>query len=78
MSPDLRRATAFVLPLAGKNSDTTLQALHAFAPQLQGKVGRSLGLKFTPELSFETDTIFDQVTKIETLLDQAKKKDSNR
>ena len=74
LSPDLKKATAFIMPLAGKNSKEIIKALDGLAPRLQGKVSRSLGLRHTPEIKFENDNTFDNVDRIETLLKRVSKK----
>ncbi len=74
VSPDLKKATAFIMPLAGKNSKEILIALDNIAPRLQGKVSRNLGLRYTPEIKFESDSTFDHVDRIESLLKKVSKK----
>jgi len=70
VSPDLRRATAFVTPLGGASDTSILKALERAASFLQGQLGRQLGLRFTPRLSFEYDNRFDYAAKIDGLLRQ--------
>ena len=74
VSPDLKKATAFIIPLAGKKSKEIISALDNIAPRLQGKVSRSLGLRHTPEIKFENDSTFDNVDRIESLLKKVSKK----
>ncbi|MFQ5783403.1 MAG: 30S ribosome-binding factor RbfA [Alphaproteobacteria bacterium] len=68
VSPDLRRATAFVVPLGGGDPDPVLAALRRAAPYLRGQVARRVQLKFAPEIGFEADTSFDAATRIDALL----------
>lgn len=70
VSPDLKRATAFVTPLGGASDGEILAALGRAASFLQGQIGRQVGLRFTPRLSFEYDNRFDYATKIDSLLRQ--------
>lgn len=69
-SPDLRQATAFVMPLGGKNMEEVLQALRKASPYLSGVLGRRVHLKFSPKLFFKADTTFDESEKINRLLAQ--------
>ncbi len=68
VSPDLRRATAYVLPLGGDATAPAIAALGRAAPYLRGQVGRLVRLKFTPALVFEADTSFDYALRIDRLL----------
>ncbi|CAK0770918.1 ribosome-binding factor A [uncultured Gammaproteobacteria bacterium] len=68
ISPDLRNATAFVVPLGGGGTKEVLVALRRAAPFLRGQVGKALRLRMVPMLSFEPDTSFDQAGRIEQLL----------
>ena len=68
VSPDLRSATAFVLPLGGENAEAVLEGLQQCAPYLRGRLGRELELRYAPELTFVRDDSFDQAEHLETLL----------
>jgi ribosome-binding factor A len=70
MSPDLRQATAFVLPLGGGDAATILKALKRAAPYLRGEVARLVDLRYAPELRFLIDTSFDTAGRISTVLAQ--------
>ena len=48
ISPDLRNATAFVLPLGGTETDKTVQALNRAAGYFRGELGRAVKMQFTP------------------------------
>ena len=71
-SPDLRNATAYVMPLGGENLDAVLRSLNKKAPYLSGLLGRRVQLKYSPKLKFEADTTFDESGKIEKLLKDPK------
>jgi ribosome-binding factor A len=60
-SPDLRVATAFVMPLGGDARDEALAALRRNRPELRRAVSKALTLKFSPELRFEIDDTFDRM-----------------
>jgi ribosome-binding factor A len=61
VSPDLKVATAYVVPLGGKDSDTMFTLLHRNRSELRRAVSRGLNLKFAPELRFRLDETFDQL-----------------
>ncbi len=67
-SPDLRNATAFVIPLGGDDSIDLLKALHRCAPFLTREVSKRVHLKFAPRLYFVLDGSFDRVDKIDSIL----------
>ena len=68
MSPDLRNATAFVMPLAGAKADEVMAGLERSSGFLKARIGRSLGLRFTPNIAFALDRAFEQAERIATLL----------
>ncbi|MEE8203765.1 MAG: 30S ribosome-binding factor RbfA [Alphaproteobacteria bacterium] len=68
VSPDLRNASAFVVPLGGGDAATVLAALGRAAPYLRGQVVRLVRLKFAPQFTFRADTSFDQASVVESLL----------
>jgi ribosome-binding factor A len=70
MSPDLRQATAFVLPLGGGEAAAILKALKRAAPFLRGEVARLVDLRYAPELRFLIDTSFDTAGRISEALAQ--------
>ena len=68
MSPDLRNAVAFVMPLAGAKVDEVIAGLERSTGFLKARVGRSLGLRFTPNIVFALDHAFEHAARITTLL----------
>lgn len=69
MSPDLRLAKAFVVPLGvGCDVKTLLTLLKAEKPFLRRQLGQKMHLKFTPELVFIEDKSFDAAASIEGLI----------
>ncbi|MGZ3215045.1 30S ribosome-binding factor RbfA [Paracoccus sp. T5] len=60
-STDLKVATAFVLPLGGRDADAALLALRRNAPELRHLVAKGLTLKYAPELRFQLDETFDMM-----------------
>ena len=69
-SPDLKIATAYVLPLGGKGSDTVLKILARNKAELRRLVGRRLGLKYTPDLRFQLDETFDRMDDTRRMMSQ--------
>ncbi len=61
VTPDLKTATAFVLPLGGEGRDEMLAALRRNRVELRRIVTRSMTLKFSPELKFAIDETFDRL-----------------
>lgn len=68
VSPDMRHATAYVMPLGGGDAGDIVGALNHAAAFLGAEVGRRITLKFTPVLHFEVDTVFDEAQRIDRLL----------
>lgn len=67
-SPDLKHASAFVMPLAGQDAPEILKALKRARAYLRMEVARRVDLRVAPELHFELDRSFDESARIETLL----------
>ena len=72
MSPDLKLATIFILPLGGRDSAPVLAVLDKHRKFLRTEVAHRINLKFAPDLRFRVDTTFDNVSKIEALLNSDK------
>ena len=70
-SPDLRTATAYVMPLGGRGEGDALAALRRNKGELRRLVAQGLALKFAPELRFELDSTFDQMDATRALFDRA-------
>jgi ribosome-binding factor A len=68
VSPDLRNATAFVMPLAGANADETMAGLKRSAPFLKARIARIVELRQAPNIGFAFDTAFDSAAHIAALL----------
>ncbi len=66
-SPDLKVATAWVLPLGGKDADHTLEVLRRNRGELRRAVAKGLELKFAPELRFRIDETFDRLDETRRL-----------
>jgi ribosome-binding factor A len=70
MTPDLRHATAYVMPLGGKDTRAVLDALNRNKKYMRGVIAKKLQAKFTPDLHFRIDERFDRAEKIDKLLRQ--------
>jgi ribosome-binding factor A len=68
MTPDLKVATAFVIPLGGKGADTLVATLDRHRKFLRGEVAHRIDLRYAPELRFRLDTSFDEGDRIDALL----------
>jgi ribosome-binding factor A len=69
MTPDLRHAMVFVEPLGGANAKEVVDALNRHAKFLRGRLGRSIDMKFTPELKFMHDDSYNEAARIGRLFD---------
>jgi ribosome-binding factor A len=68
MSPDLKLATAYVMPLGGVHAPEVVTALNRHARFVRGRVAPTLDLKFAPEIRFLVDDTFETFGKIDALL----------
>ena len=69
-SPDLKIATAYVLPLGGKGQEDVLKLLARNKGELRRVIGKKLGLKYTPDLRFRLDDTFDRMDETRRLFNQ--------
>ena len=68
MTPDLRLATIYVMPLGGKDTEDVLAALERNKRFLRGEIAHRVNLKFAPDIRFRLDERFDEAERIEKLL----------
>ena len=68
MSPDLRLATIYVMPLGGRDIEPVIEALERNKRYLRGEIAHHVNLKFAPEIRFRVDERFDEAERIEKLL----------
>ena len=71
-SPDLKVATAYVMPLGGRDAADVLAALNRAKGELRRQVTRAVALKFSPELRFRLDETFDRMDDTRRMLGQEK------
>jgi len=67
-SPDLKIATAYVMPLGGREQETALAALRRNKAELRHLVSREMTLKYAPDLRFKLDETFDRMDETRRLL----------
>jgi ribosome-binding factor A len=68
MTADLKLATIYVMPLAGRDEKPVLAALERNKRYLRGEIARRVNLKFAPDIRFRLDERFDEAERIEKLL----------
>ncbi|MEX0752524.1 MAG: 30S ribosome-binding factor RbfA [Xanthobacteraceae bacterium] len=68
MTPDLRLATIYVIPLGGRDVKDVLAALKRNKKFLRGEIARRINLKFAPDIRFMFDERFEEAERIEKLL----------
>ena len=73
MSPDLKTAKIFVMPLGGKNTDDIIEKLKISSFMIRKVLSKKIIMKFLPKLFFIKDDSFDYAEKIENLIKQTNK-----
>lgn len=68
MSPDLKHATAYVMPLGGAKVDDVVKALKRASGFLRGEIARGVRLRVAPEITFAADRSFEEASRIEAAL----------
>ena len=68
MSPDLKNARAYVIPLGGKNTEKAVSILTEFSHLIRKALSKKVDMKFLPKVSFVSDKSFDYAEKIEALI----------
>lgn len=69
-SPDLKIATAYVMPLGGQGRDEVVALLARNKHELRRMIGKKVGLKFTPDLRFRLDDTFDRMDETRAMFAQ--------
>ena len=72
MSPDLKNARAYVIPLGGKDTEKAVNALTEFSHLIRKALSKKIDMKFLPKVSFIGDKSFDYAEKIEKLIQKNK------
>ena len=68
VSPDLKNATAYVMPLAGENKEAMLGALKKSSPELRHLVSKRVKLRYMPKIIFALDESYEEAQRINCLL----------
>jgi len=68
MTPDLKLATVYVLPLGGGDAEEAVEHLNKHKRFLRGEVAKRIRMKFMPEIRFKVDTSFEASARIDELL----------
>lgn len=68
MTPDLKLATVYVLPLGGGDAEDAVEHLNKHKRFLRGEVAKRISMRFMPELRFKVDTSFEASARIDELL----------
>ena len=71
VSPDLKAATVYVMPLGGKQQDRVIAGLRRASSFLRSKIARIIGLRSIPRLDFKIDTAFDNSSNLNKVLKMA-------
>ena len=72
MSPDLKNARAYIIPLGGKDTENTVNALTTFSHLIRKALSKKIDMKFLPKVYFVGDESFDYAEKIEKLIQKNK------
>jgi ribosome-binding factor A len=68
MAPDLRLASAYIMPLGGEHAAEIVDALNRHQRFIRGRIAPAVELKFAPEIRFFIDQTFEEFGKIDALL----------
>ena len=74
MSPDLKLATAYVMPLGGRDANEVVKALDRHRRFLRSEIAHRVTMKFAPDLRFKVDHSFEYGAKIDAILQTPKVK----
>ena len=72
MSPDLKNARAYVIPLGGNNTEKVVNTLTEFSYLIRKALSKKIDMKFLPKVYFVSDKSFDYAEKIEKLIQKNK------
>jgi ribosome-binding factor A len=68
MTPDLRLATIYIMPLAGRDTDKVIAAFERNKKFIRGEIAHAVNLKFAPDIRFHIDNRFEEAERIDKLL----------
>ncbi len=68
MTPDLKIANAYIMPLGGMHAEEIVAALNRHRKFVRGRVAPQINMKFAPEVRFYVDDTFEEATRIDSIL----------
>ena len=78
MTPDLKTARVYVIPLGGEATKETVKILTEYAHLVRKALSKRLDIKFLPKLTFVEDNSFEYAEKIERIIKKIKEKDNDK
>ena len=78
MTPDLKTARVYVIPLGGINIEETVSVLTEYSHLVRRALSKKLDIKFLPRLAFVEDNSFEYAEKIEKLIQKNKENETNK
>ncbi len=78
ITPDLKSARVYVIPLGGVEMEKTVSILTEYAHLVRKALSKKLDTKFLPRLAFVEDNSFDYAEKIERLINKNKKNETKK
>ena len=78
MTPDLKTARVYVIPLGGVNMKETVSVLTEYSHLVRKALSKRLDIKFLPKLIFVEDNSFEYAEKIENIIKKIKKNDTEK
>ena len=78
MTPDLKTARVYVIPLGGVETKETVKILTEYAHLVRKALSKRLDIKFLPKLTFVEDNSFEYAEKIEKIIKKNKENDKEK
>ena len=78
MTPDLKTARVYVIPLGGAETKETVRILTEYSHLVRKALSKRLDIKFLPKLTFVEDNSFEYAEKIENIIKKIKKNDKEK
>ena len=78
MTPDLKTARVYVIPLGGMNTKETVRILTEYSHLVRKALSKRLDIKFLPKLTFVEDNSFEYAEKIEKIIKKNKENDKEK
>ena len=78
MTPDLKTARVYVIPLGGINTEETVSVLTEYSHLVRRALSKKLDIKFLPKLAFVEDNSFEYAEKIERLIKKNRKNETEK